>query len=747
MSARTVLSVLGFLCTMAPALGAQAGLVVTVLDSLSHAPIYGASVRSVRLRVTERTDGLGRARFVQLARPDTLLIAAIGFAPETVTINELEREFRLLMARRAVSVAELRVSGRTGDAPEPALSGEWLLPRRVVGAIPPAVEADPLRALSIVPSVSFSTPLSARPLIRGYDAAESVVRIDGYDVLNPYHIGRIFSAFPADATESIAVAPVPVRGADGGTLVGVVDLRGRSGGEPGESKGIEVSPVSVTGWWGGGERTRVFSAVRAAWLGPATRLVGDGVPYEFQDLYIQAGVPLGTARGMRWSAFASRDELGDPGAGLGARWSTVLLGQRGRLVDGPRGSLDVIGSMNRFALDATDIQVRNSRIDVDNRFSRTAGGIEAEIRGPVVFHAGGSLGRRRIENSVTVRLGDDFVPAARTTALTEYQAYVEGRLVRRTWMLDLGARLDASPTARAFQPRARVAWTFGDRLTAAVAVARAARLYQLVTDPQPEPTVAFYDFWLNAGEVGVPTPRITHGAAELDGAWGQWAAHVGMFLSRGQGLGELRPVSDQRSGQTPFRYGASRTVGAELRGAWRHHKEKLGAVLGYTWSSSQRRWDDGAWRAWRLDRRHAVRLQLEGRLAGRWYLFGLGEFLSGQPISPVQELVWRDPRRLPGDTITELIPRYRYGVEGGARSAPTWHFDLGAQARFAGPGRSVISVGLSVINLTFGQVAPEAPVRPEELLREDGTFSPTGVIYKRLFDLPAVPSITARIEF
>jgi hypothetical protein len=722
---------------------AQGGIVLTVVDSLSGAPIPAAIVTSLRLHRVEHADRLGRIRFSELSRPDTLVAASIGFRPETLVVATGIGALTVRLQRPPITLAEVTVTADRHVMLSPTAVGEWILPRQAIANVPVAVEPDPLRSLAIVPSVSFSSPLSGRPIIRGYDAAESVIRIDGFEILNPYHIGRVFSGFPADATESIAIAAVPARVADGGTLAGVVDLRGRSGGDRTSSTaGAELTLVSVTGWWGARGAVPVFAAVRGAWLGAAVKLTGKGAPYDFQDFYLRTGLGLGGRRAVDVTAYASRDHLGDLGR-EGAEWSNALLGQRWRLVDEPGGSLDVIASANRFALSGTRLPARASVVDVTNRFTRLSLAIDGTLRrGAVELRSGLSMGSRAISNVVLVRGGDDFVPEMRESSLIELATFVEARWAAGPWLVDGGVRLDASPTARGWQPRARLGRSLGQHATVAVAAARSARLYQLITDAQPEPAIAFYDFWRNAGDSGVPVPRVDHLAAEFDGSGRSWTTHFALFLSRGSGLGELRPVSDQRTGVTTFRFGDSRTRGIESRTTWRPTPGGWAVALTYVLSESERRWDDGVWRPWRLDRRHTARLQLDGPLGKRWYAFGAGEFASGQPITPVQEVV-----RILGDTVagfTPLVPLgYLYGPEGIGRSAPTFHFDVGARVRFTGPGGSALLIGLSVINLGFGPVAPQVP---EELFPYPG-YGNEGVVYRRLFAMPAVPSITGRIEF
>lgn len=727
-------------------------LVVTVTSAATQMPVSGAVVRSVRLRRAERSDRLGIARFSRATRPDTLIVNAVGFHPDTVIVEVGVLEVGVHLLPRAMMLADLTVSADRTTILAPSRTGAWVMPGAAVRNMPAAVEPDPFRALAIVPAVTFSTPFSARPVIRGYDANESVIRLDGFEILNPYHIGRIFSSFPTDATESVAVTPIPTSSADGGTLAGIVDLRGRNVVDgSGVGGGLAVSLVSATGWLGTAAPIPFFVAGRATYLEPATDLISEsGIPYNFQDLYGHARIPLGTKRSWDLSVYASRDDFADVQAGTGMEWSNVLLGNRWRLVDKPGVSVDATASVNDFALEGVDIEARNSRIDISNTFSRVTLGFSADLqRGGAAVRGGGAIGWRRITNGLVVRRGDDFVPSANESRLVDFQGFVDVLATGGSLSLSGGVRIDASDVATTWQPRARLSALMSQRLSVAVTFARASRLYQLITDPQPEPSISFYDFWFNAGEQGVPVPYVNHIAAEIDRVGRSWSMHAAAYISKGNGLGELRPIWDQRAGSPPFRYGESRTHGLEFRAAWRPGVNTgPSGALTYVWSNSERRWDGTNWRPWRLDRRHNVRLQIDAVVGSRWYLFAISEFSSGQPITPPKEVVRPESPILAGDSSSVRgLLRYLYGQEGVGRSAGTVRLDFGARVQLNGPGDSRISVGLSVINLGFGPVAPEVPVEPFELIRSDGSFPSDGVQYKRLFSLPAVPSITARIEF
>lgn len=735
----------------APQARSQVPLAVTVSDSVSSLPVPEAVARLLRTRRLVRADRLGRIRLGAVVRPETLLVVAIGFLPETLLVASDESEVRVLLRPRPVTLAELTVSAERDDALAPAAVGSWTVPRAVLAAVPPALEADPLRALVAVPGVTFSSPLSARPVVRGYDAAESLVRLDGFELVNLYHIGRAFAAFPLDFTRNVDVAVTPHRATDAGTLAGVVDLVGVQSGVPRQlNGGVDVSVASGTAWYGWRGPVQGFAGARVASLKAVVGLFSDGVPYDFRDGYARLRVPWPGGRWTELTFYGSEDILGKRGAPYGMGWTNLLVGQRTRLVDRTRWALDLTASLNRFSLDGREIQARRSKIDVRNQLDRSHVG--AEVRGwlgAMEWHAGLGLGRRLAASEIGGVQGVDFTPRATHSRLTEFSGFASARVPVGAATLYAGGRVDASSRAVAWQPRLRVTMPLAPGVVAAVSYARASRLSQLVTDPQPEPTLTFQEFWLTAGDSAVPTPVVHHASAEVDVSGGWGTVHLAGYLSHGYGLGEVRPYVDQRD-TSAFRWGESRTAGLEVRVAWRPRTERdVVAVLSYALGWSQRRWEDGVWRPWQLDQRHRVRLQAEIPVTRRWRVVALAEARSAQPLTRVAEVFYGDSFRYPGDTTT---PRFRllqslYAPEGSARGSGVFWADLGTNVWFGGPGRSRITLGVSLTNLTMGPIAPLEPVSPGELMRPDGTYEPGGVRYHRRFGFPAVPSVTVRVGF
>jgi hypothetical protein len=139
-------------------------------------------------------------------------------------------------------------------------------------------------------------------------------------------------------------------------------------------------------------------------------------------------------------------------------------------------------------------------------------------------------------------------------------------------------------------------------------------------------------------------------------------------------------------------------------------------------------------------------MQTDVPLGSRWRFAGVGEFLTGQPLTPVVRIVGVEAPLVP-ESPGPSFPVYQYGDEASGQSAATLRFDLGFRATFGGPGDSRLTVGASIINAGFGPVAPSVPMNPFETALGGGPLLPNGVEYKRLFTLPAVPSFLVRWEF
>ncbi len=707
-----------------------------VTSEEDRAPLRNVSVRTVLSQIAGATDRFGRFALQMQAEQDTLIVAYIGRSPVRIAINRDSGVLLISLRASAIPLNDVVVSA--GGSPS-KLHGvnRWELPAAALRLVPSAIEVDPLRSLSLIPAVTYSTPLSSRPIIRGYDADHTSIRLDGFDMVNPFHIGRFFGALPAEAVQQVAVGSAPLEAGVGGTVAGIIDVTGRVGPTDSTRGGTNLSLISASPWMSGGQRSSWFGAGRFVHLSALDHVTSSSIPYNFQDIYLGGSLAGDEGQRVRVTAFGSRDDLFDQDDGVGMKWSNVLLGVRSRVWETPGIALDVAGVTTRFAEKASNVGARFAHIDIENRFGRTGANTDLTLRSRrTSFGFGAGFYRRAIKNRIHLRSGEGFGEQDTDITTSEINGYAQLEQSVGGATVQIGLRGEASPSVTSWQPRVRIHLPLGSNLGLGVGVGRTARLFHLISDPRSEPDVAFYDFWLSAGEGGIPLPRIDHASLDLNWIRSRVGLRVSGFGSRGEGIGELRPTTDHTVSQDhQFRFGETRTFGIEAQaGAALGTTGASSVSLSYVLSWSERKWA-GQWVPWSQDRRHVLRLFIQKPM-GRWKLVGTIEAASGLPLTPVSQVITTG---IPDSTGQGRESEYIFGAENSARSSGTLRGDVGVTYVFKGPWKSRMSFGFSVMNVGFG---PVAPIEAKPL-----AFGSTVVRYERLFDLPAIPTATFRIEF
>ncbi len=70
-------------------------------------------------------------------------------------------------------------------------------------AIPGVAEADPVRAIEVLPGVVSTSDFSAAFHVRGGSQDQNLILLDGVPVFSPFHLGGLFSVFNADMLDRV----------------------------------------------------------------------------------------------------------------------------------------------------------------------------------------------------------------------------------------------------------------------------------------------------------------------------------------------------------------------------------------------------------------------------------------------------------------------------------------------------------------------------------------------------------------
>ena len=192
---------------------------------------------------------------------------------------------------------------------------------RSLSAVLPRVAEDPLRQMTLLPGTT-GDDVSARFNVRGGHSDEVLVRLDGLEILEPYHLKDINSALSILAPDAIGGAELLTGGFPveyGDRMAGVLDLTTR---EPDRRRQVDLglsglqAQASSSGILRQG-RGHWLTSLRAGSLALAARIVHDERDPSFGDLLAKLDLDLrrrgdddrGGGRSLRINALTSRDRL------------------------------------------------------------------------------------------------------------------------------------------------------------------------------------------------------------------------------------------------------------------------------------------------------------------------------------------------------------------------------------------------------------------------------------------------------
>src|SRR5205814_1857833 len=148
-------------------------------------------------------------------------------------------------------------------------------------------EADVLRSLQLMPGVEARNDYTAGMNVRGGEADQNLVLLDGYPVYNPFHFGGLFGTFidPAVGRVDARTAGFPAQ--FGGRLSSIMNVRSTEDDRAGFHGTSEVSLIASTLSLGGalGAGGSWLVAGRRTYADQAINLVKKkAFPYHFFDL-------------------------------------------------------------------------------------------------------------------------------------------------------------------------------------------------------------------------------------------------------------------------------------------------------------------------------------------------------------------------------------------------------------------------------------------------------------------------------
>jgi hypothetical protein len=447
------------------ALGHLPQLHGVVRRSDNGAAIADASVRLVVAGTRTRAGASGTFSMPMVFTGDTLVVAAIGFLPDTVPLPATPGDTLVILLRDApITLAELVGSTALAGQYASGLAGSWTVSGKALDRIPATIEPDISRALALVPGVSFSSFLSARPSLRGLDVDDAASSIDGFRAINLYHAGRIFSSIPALAVDHADVRFQPAAVDVGGTTSGLVNVVGRTADSPASAdlQFGEAASSIAGGTANASNGTSIFGAARTAKTSLISQqLAEENLNYDFQDIYANANARIG-GHESHFSIFSSADHMTTAISStqpFDSRldWSNLVAGLRTELLRSARAGLIASLAYATHAENGLGVDFRRYGVDIDSRFTTVTAQVDGHryFDSTVALKFGVDLLEHGVKNQITPipDRSRSLLPIATQEHPPEAGAYAELDVHRGAFRVAAGVRVDGANGIAAIQPR------------------------------------------------------------------------------------------------------------------------------------------------------------------------------------------------------------------------------------------------------------------------------------------------------
>ena len=606
-------------------------------------------------------------------------------------------------------------------------------------------EADVLRSLQLMPGVEARNDFTAGMNVRGGEADQNLILLDGYPVYNPFHFGGLFGTFIDPAIGRVEMLTGGFAAPYGERLSSVMNVRSAGEDRHGIHGTSEVSLIASTLSLGGalGTGGSWLVAGRRTYADQAVNLVKKhAFPYHFYDLETHVAHTLPGGLRLSVTGYGGDDLLHFEASDVGERqrvvWGNRVVGATlsKEWLSAPRLLGETIVAEQRVSqsLFNLDTQISGGGLSLTStvRNLRTSGSIVASS--PTHAHTiGYDVAGQRLAYSVNYPIplfpADSLEQRVRSAGVYVDELWRP----RQTLIIELGARYDRilSTNTGALLPRFSFKYFVNENLALTAAVGEYAQwIRSLAREDIPLRPV---DYWVGTDSL-TPMSRARHYVLGLE----RWVAssrsfRIEGFYKRYEQLLEPNPFDDPQVHGDEFLPVKGWSTGADLLlRQFESPNRRFGGWIAYTYTLNSRT-DSTGYRFFPAqDRRHDVNLVGSWRLP-RYTLAARFNLATGTPYTRIVGEFDRwlyDPVSHQFTTQSDL-PELQFltGPRDGERLPLTQRFDVSMTRNFL-PGRVSVTPYLSVMNLynannVFGYVYDYSTAPPKRITLPQLPIFPT----------------------
>ena len=321
--------------------GTVTGRAVAIQDST---PVQGAYVYVTGADGHVRRSTLSdeRGRFTLRDVPSgsvTVRARRIGLLATLAVVDVPEGGTATLVLRMATQPRRLETVTTTAKATErdqfenAADVGPVTMSRLQLSAVPSVGEPDVLRAVQLMPGVLARNDFSAGYNVRGGEADQNLVLLDGMPLYNPFHLGGLFGTFIDATVSDVSLLTGAFPAAYGGRMSSVLDVTSQTEARQGVHGTLAASLLATSLSLGG-----ALPDARTSWALAGRRTYADAiasaftdrsVPYHFDDAQGKVVHAFENGAELSLTGYAGGDVLAGSFADLGADTSSNGAGQFG----------------------------------------------------------------------------------------------------------------------------------------------------------------------------------------------------------------------------------------------------------------------------------------------------------------------------------------------------------------------------------------------------------------------------------
>jgi hypothetical protein len=251
-----------------------------------------------------------------------LRTAALGYESvkrNLLIVGDTVMTLSISLAVSPIQMHEVHSSAARTEFKQEAKISSLTFYRGQLRQTPFTVQSDLFRSMAAMPGIVTANDFSAMPFVRGGNADQNLVLLDGVSIYNPTHLGGAFSLFDPELVNSaeLMTGGFPVE--YGGRLSSVLDIQTRDGSSRRFGADLEAgllgSRLLAEGPILKGDSSRravsatLLLSARLTYFDRLLKLLKYDFPYGFADGLGKAQVNIGPDTRLSLTGFGSGDHL------------------------------------------------------------------------------------------------------------------------------------------------------------------------------------------------------------------------------------------------------------------------------------------------------------------------------------------------------------------------------------------------------------------------------------------------------